>query len=51
MRRYRKLKDEALDRTPWRTRFRGCYGPVLNRQRDDDDDDDDGGGGGREETN
>ena len=31
MRRYRKLKGEALDRTPWRTRFRGCYGPVLRQ--------------------
>jgi hypothetical protein len=28
---YRKLKEEALDRTVWRTGFvRGC-GPVLRR--------------------
>jgi len=28
-RRYRKLKEEALDRTLWRTRFGRGYGPVL----------------------
>jgi hypothetical protein len=30
-RRYWKLKDEALDRTMWRTRFRRCYGPVVRQ--------------------
>jgi hypothetical protein len=25
---YWKLEEEALDRTLWRTRFGGCYGPV-----------------------
>jgi hypothetical protein len=28
-RRYWKLKEEALDRTLWRTRFEGGYGPVA----------------------
>jgi hypothetical protein len=27
-RRHRKLKEEALDRTVWRTRFGRAYGPV-----------------------
>jgi hypothetical protein len=26
---YCKLKEEALDRTLWRTRFRRAYGPVV----------------------
>jgi len=26
---YRKLRNEALDRSPWRTRFGRGYGPVL----------------------
>jgi hypothetical protein len=26
---YRKLKDETLDRTVWRTRFGRGYGPVV----------------------
>jgi hypothetical protein len=26
---YWKLKEEALDRTRWRTRFRRGYGPVI----------------------
>jgi hypothetical protein len=30
-RRYWKLKDEALDRTLWRTRFGRGYGPVLRQ--------------------
>jgi hypothetical protein len=30
-RRYRKLKEEALDRTLWRTRFRRGYGPVVGQ--------------------
>jgi hypothetical protein len=28
-RKYWKLKEEALDRTLWRTRFGGGYGPVI----------------------
>jgi hypothetical protein len=28
-RRYWKLKEEALDRTMWRTRFGRDYGPVV----------------------
>jgi hypothetical protein len=28
-RKYRKLKEEALDRTVWRTRFGRGYGPVV----------------------
>jgi hypothetical protein len=31
MRRYWKLKDEALDRTLWRTRFGRGYGPVVRQ--------------------
>ena len=28
---YWKLKEEALDRTPWRTRFGGGYGLFLSQ--------------------
>ena len=39
------MKEEALDRMLWRTRFgRGCG--LVARQADDDDDDSDGGDGG-----
>jgi hypothetical protein len=30
-RRYWKLKEEALDRTQWRTRFGRGYGPVVRQ--------------------
>jgi hypothetical protein len=30
-RRYWKLKEEALDRTIWRTRFERGYGPVVRQ--------------------
>jgi hypothetical protein len=30
-RRYWKLKEEALDRTAWRTRFGRGYGPVVRQ--------------------
>jgi hypothetical protein len=30
-RRYWKLKEEALDRTMWRTRFGRGYGPVVRQ--------------------
>jgi hypothetical protein len=30
-RRYCKLKEEALDRTMWRTRFGRGYGPVVRQ--------------------
>jgi hypothetical protein len=30
-RRYLKLKEEALDRTPWRTGFGRGYGPVVRQ--------------------
>jgi hypothetical protein len=30
-RRYWKLKEEALDRTVWRTRFGRGYGPVVRQ--------------------
>jgi hypothetical protein len=30
-RRYWKLKEEALDRTLWRTRFGRDYGPVVGQ--------------------
>jgi hypothetical protein len=30
-RRYWKLKEEALDRTLWRTRFGRAYGPVVRQ--------------------
>jgi hypothetical protein len=26
---YSYLKEEALDRTMWRARFGGCFGPVV----------------------
>jgi hypothetical protein len=29
---YLKLKEEALDRTLWRTRFGGGYRPVLTQK-------------------
>jgi hypothetical protein len=29
--RYWKLKEEALDRTLWRTRFGRSYGPVVRQ--------------------
>ena len=28
---YRQLKEEALDRSLWKTRFRRCYGPVVRQ--------------------
>ena len=40
MRRCSKLKEEAIYRTVWRTRFGKGYGPVVRQVRDDDDDDD-----------
>ena len=33
---YRKLKDEAVDRTVWRTGFGGGYGPVVRQTVDDE---------------
>jgi hypothetical protein len=30
-RRYCKLKEQALDRTLWRTRFGKVYGPVVGQ--------------------
>jgi hypothetical protein len=30
---YWELKEEALDRTLWRTRFGRSYGPVLRQNR------------------
>ena len=30
-RRYSHLKEEALDRTMWRNRFRGGFGPVVRQ--------------------
>jgi hypothetical protein len=30
-RRYRKMKEEALDRTLCRTRFRRGYGPIIRQ--------------------
>jgi hypothetical protein len=30
-RRYWKSKEEALDRTLWRTHFARCYGPVVRQ--------------------
>jgi hypothetical protein len=33
-RRYWKLKEEALDRTLWRTRFGRGYGPVVRQATD-----------------
>jgi hypothetical protein len=35
------MKEEALDRTLWRTRFGRGYSHVISRLLDDDDDDDD----------
>jgi hypothetical protein len=32
--RYWKLKEEALDRTVWRTRFGRGYGPVVRQTAD-----------------
>jgi hypothetical protein len=31
---YRRLKEEALDRTMWRTRFKRGNGPVLRQTTD-----------------
>ena len=28
---YSNLKEEALDRTMWRNRFGGCFGPVVGQ--------------------
>jgi hypothetical protein len=36
-RRYWKFKEEAPDRTLWRTRFGRGYGPVVRQTIDDDD--------------
>jgi hypothetical protein len=33
-RRYRKLKEEAVDHSMWRTRFGGGYGPVVKQTRE-----------------
>ena len=30
-REYAHLKEEALDRTMWRNRFRGSFGPVVRQ--------------------
>jgi len=30
-RKYYKLKEEALDRTMWRTRFERGYGPIVRQ--------------------
>jgi hypothetical protein len=38
------MKDEALDRLPWITRFGSGYGPVVRQRHVNDDDDDDGDG-------
>jgi len=41
---YWKLKEEALDRSLWGTRFVSSYALVVKKRRracDDDDDDDD----------
>ena len=35
-RRYRRLKEEALDRTAWGTRFGRGYGPVIRQLREED---------------
>ena len=34
---YCRLKEEALDRTVWRNRFGGGFGPVVWQIIDDDD--------------
>jgi hypothetical protein len=31
MRRFWKLEEEAIDRTPWRTRFARSYGPAVRQ--------------------
>ena len=31
---YSGLKEEALDRTMWRNRFRGVFGPVVRQNTD-----------------
>jgi hypothetical protein len=31
---YWKLKEEALDRTQWRTRFGRGYGPVVRQTKE-----------------
>jgi hypothetical protein len=36
MRRYWKLKEEALYPTLWRTRFGRGYGPIVKQCNDDD---------------
>ena len=36
---YCQLKEEALDRTIWRNRFGGGFGPVVWQITDDNDDD------------
>ena len=33
---YWKLKEEAIDRTLWRTSFGGGYGPVIRQTAADD---------------
>ena len=30
---YSHLKEEALDRTMWRNRFRGGFGPVVRQNK------------------
>jgi len=34
MREYFKLKEEALDHIPWRTRFGRCYGDDVRQTAD-----------------
>jgi hypothetical protein len=34
-RKYWKLKEEALDRTVWRTRFEGGYGLIVRQQQNE----------------
>jgi hypothetical protein len=31
---YSRLKEEALDRTMWRNRFRGDFGPVVRQNNE-----------------
>ena len=33
-RRYSHLKEEVLDRTMWRNRFRGGFGPVVRQNNE-----------------
>ena len=33
---YSHMKEEALDRTMWRNRFGGGFGPVVRQNTDDD---------------